>query len=572
MGTMNRALGRSGLALFLLILACGGGSTEEPSGGAEPVAPGAEVPVDDDLAEVAGDWALATLFFQPERWPEVRDAIRGLLASEPPTDVQRMLSAPLDEALAMAGARPLAAALNELRGVDPERPMVVRYGETTSADLEPVVEAARAEPPGLVEPGGIRHVLAVPAADPDQLEPSLRRAFIELCSSERWVNDELECRGWTLRIEAESRWVFVVFGELEAPLRGSGQPSGTLRWAMDARWPAAAYFRRSKLRSMAVRHGLRQMSRALAHASTDYRGGLTVAGLGEVVMAHSRTAPYRADLDEGALAIRSAPGALLFLGHLTPHATDALAREAAEPGDPSPRTERQHLEIRSALPLRLAARAVAPPFALDRDSPQAAARSATRCGPFCFFGAMVQPLGAARLLTDLNATEVLAEYVRYVNDPSVGAGGLRAHLDLEQIGRVHGDRGIRQIAALVPALHLEARVEGPTLAGAIAVQPQPRFEVPPLADGERSSRDPAQVRCLEQLETSVIGALGALAGVDPSHFSRILEAGKAEASATLGCITDAELRNEATSYLEALETFGALLEPEPEPEPQNLSP
>lgn len=564
---------RWGWIALLFTLSCGGGA-EEPNGAADPIAPGAEAPMDDDLAEVSGDWALATVFFQLERWPEVRDAFRSILASEPPEELRQILSGSLTEAFEVGRADRIVAALNELRGVDGERPMVVRFGETDDTGLEPAIAVARRGVEGAAQPtGGVRHVLAVPATDPDQLEPALRRAFEHICREDQWQNGTLECRGWPLHLEAESRWVFVVFGSLDEPLRGSGEASETLRWAMDVRWPGAVHFRHSGLRGMAIHDGLQRMRRFLRYENEPrYVREYMARQLSRVVAARARTSPHRIDLDEAALAIRSSPAALLFVGHLTPHATDALARDAADPPSTPERTERQHLELRSALPLRVAARAVEPPFAVGRDTPQEAMRSVFRCGPYCFFGALAQPLGGGRLLTDLSATELFTEHVRYVHDSSLGEGGFRAHLDLAQIARVEGGRDARKIAALFPALHLDARVQGATVAGAIGVRPRPVFEVPPLAEGERSPHDPAQLRCLEQLEVATITVLEALQSVSPSQHSALLERGKSEATAPLSCITDPELRAEAESFLEALDAIATITAPPPPPEPQDLTP
>lgn len=551
------------------LLACGGANESEES--ADPIAPGAEAPVDGDLAEVAGDEALATVFFQPHRWPEVRDAIRGALAAPLPEEVRHYLSLPLEEALRAAHARRMADALSELRGVDTERPMVLRFAETNDDGLAWVTELAANDFRLSDNPSGIRHVLAVPASDPVALERSLGRALDHLCRPE---NGERRCPGgWGVRIEAESRWVWAIFGELDAPLRGSGEASGTLRWAMDPRWPAAAYFRHSAMRSTAVHVGVRQMRQALAYASADYLNQLATAGLAEVIAAHSRTAPYGTEVDEGALALRAEPASLLFVGHLTPRATDALAAADAEPsGVPSPRTEHQHLEVRSALPLRGAVRQVVPPFAIPRDDPRRALRAVSRCGPYCLFGTLSQPLASARLATDLHAMEAIAEHVRYVPDSSLGQGGLQAHLDIAGIARVEGSRDLQKISTLVPALHLNARVEGATLAGAIGVQPNLPFTTPPLGAGERQAFDPDQLACLERLEQSTVDTLEALHSIDGAQHSQVLQAGKAEASRSLTCITDPTLRAEADAYLRALDAVGQLSAPPPDEPVQELTP
>ncbi len=571
--TGSRRRRSSWLALCAALVSCGGGSAPEHGGAVDPIAPGAEAPARDDLAEVSGDWAVATVYLQLERWPEVRDAIRQSLAGEPPGMVREMLEASLVDALAMSGARHLAAAVRELRGVDPERPMVLRLAETEDDELGSVAEVAeRGLEVAPEEAQRVRHVLAVPATDPDVLEPALRRAMEALCRRYgQPESDELRCGGWSVRFEAEARWVFVVFGSLDMPLRGTGDASGTQRWAMDRRWPASVYFRQSALRGAAVHLGIRSMLPAVAHAS-DYVEQMMAAGLSEVVAAHARTAPHRAELDEAALAVRSSPAALLFVGHLTPHATTALARPSGDQPPAPPRTERQFLEIRSALPLRAARDAVSPPFAVARDTPQSAMRSVFRCGPFCFFGALAQPLGAARLLDDLSATEAVAEHVLYVPFGSLGAGGLRAHLDIAQVARVEGGSDLRMIADLVPALHLDARVEGSAVAGAIAMEAQPFFEVPPLRAGETEPFPPDQLDCLERLEVATIATLQALRGVDPGSFPGLAREGRQEAEAPLECITEPALRSEAESYLAALDAITAMMAPEDPPTTQDLNP
>jgi len=550
-------------------LACGGRS--EPEESSDPIAPGAEAPVDGDLAEVAGDRALATVFFHPERWPEVRDAIRDSMATLP-EEVRHFLSLSAVDALREAHARRMADALSELRGVDTDRPMVLRFAETNDDGLARVTALAADGFRLSDDPPSLRHVLAIPASDPVQLERSLGRALDHLCPPDD--DGARRCPGgWSVRVEAESRWVWAVFGELDAPLRGSGEASGTMRWAMDPRWPAAAYFRHSALRGTGVHVGLRQIRRALSYASPEYLNEMAVAGLADVVASHARSAPHTTEIDEGALAIRPEPASLLFVGHLTPRSTDALAAAEAEAtGVPSPRTEHQHLEVRSAIPLRGALRHVPPPFAVPRDGPRDAMRAVFRAGPYSFFGTVSQPLAVARLTTDLHAMEAIAEHVRYVPDSSVGPGGLQAHLDIAGIARVEGGRDLQKISQLVPALHLNARVEGATVAGAIGVQPGLPFVVPPLRAGERRDHDPRQLACLEQVELGTIAGVQALRAIDPAEYARMLEAGKAEASRSLDCITDPALRAEADGYLRALDAIGALGAPPP-PEPvQELTP
>ncbi len=552
------------------LLACGGGANE-PGDSADPIAPGAEAPVDGDLAEVAGDRAVATVFFHPERWPEVRDAIRGSLATPLPEEVRHFLSLGNVDALRESGARRMADALSELRGVDTERPMVLRFAETNDDGIARVTELAADGFRLSDDPPGVRHVLAIPASDPVALERSLGRALDHLCRPEE---GERRCPGgWSVRIEAESRWVWAIFGELDAPLRGPGEASGTLRWAMDPRWPAAAYFRYSALRGAGVHIGIRHIRRALSYATSEYMNEMTVAGLAEVVASHARTAPHATEVDEGALALRPDPAALLFVGHLTPEATDALAAAEPEPTDAvSPRTEHQHLEVRSALPLRGATRQVSPPFAVPRDGPREAMRAVFRAGPYSFFGTVAQPLAVARLTTDLRAMEAVAEHVRYVPDRSLGEGGLQAHLDIDSIARAEGGRDLHEISQLVPHLYLNARVEGATVAGAIGFEPNLPFTAPPLGAGERRTHDPRQLACLEQVVIGTVATLESLRAIEDAEYSRLLQTGKAEARQSLECITDPPLRAEADAYLAALDAIGELGAPPP-PEPvQDLTP
>jgi len=449
--------------------------------------------------------------------------------------------------------------------------MVFRFAETKDDGLATLSRIARDGAMADPELTAVRHVLAIPATDPALLERSLGRALDHLCRPE---DGERRCPGgWSVRIEAESRWVWAIFGELDAPLRGSGEASGTLRWAMDPRWPGAAHFRHSAMQGAAVHSGIRQIQMALAYAASAHMNRLTAAGLGDVLAAHARTSPRSAEIDEGALALQPEPASLLFLGHLTPRATDALGSAAPEQaGAPSPRSGHQHLEVRSALPLRTALRAVPPPFAIPRDDPRSAIRATWRCGPFCFFGTAAQPLAAARLITDVHAMEAVAENVRYVPDASLGEGGLQAHLDIANAARVEGGRDLQKIAQLVPNLYLNGRVEGATLAGAIGFQPGLPFTTPPLAAGDRHSYDGEQLRCLEQLELATIGALEGLRAIDPAEHSRLLQAGKTEANRSLACVTNPTLRAEAEAYLIALDSIGAL-SAAPAPEPvQELTP
>ncbi|MAQ13933.1 MAG: hypothetical protein CMN30_03950 [Sandaracinus sp.] len=539
------------ISTALLLAACGGAAAS-PTIEASPVTPGAELaPTPDGVAAAAGDRAAFTFFVRPSLWPEFQRAVRTELAAPPEGYAERLLSASFAELLPLFGAADLAAMLAELRGVDEERPLIVRIGEAEDDGLAAILRVA--EQPTRAE-SGLRHVVAVPARDVHEVRASLEEALRQVCDR----GGERRCPGGLpLTFAVRDDWVFAVLGTLDAPLRGA-EPGPIARWALDARWPAAVYVRPEAFQSAGVQTEIQRLQAAIASADASSRAPLLAQGLGEVLTNHMRMTPEANELQELAIALRSSPASLAFVGRFSAATAAALANAGAPDAPRNPPRDGQFLVLRSGLDLVSAAQALPPPHAVVRDSRHQMMVSLVQCGTFCRFADAVQPLGGAHLALDHQLTDGVARYFRYEQDPAVAHGTLEGRFDIRGLANASGARTTAAIARSLPALHLRASVEGRALGGAIGASPDLPFRLPALETPAADPIDSAQLACLEGVQLAVTHALAAAPTTGGGARSLPYPAARAAAAEALSCLTDPGLRVEGQATLRALDAITAL--------------
>jgi len=543
---------RAFVRLSLLLAACGGGPSSTAPTGESPVTPGAELaPMDDGVAAAAGDRAAFTFFVRPRRWPEVQRAVMSELASEPSGELARLLNAPLSELLPLMGGAELAAALGELRGVDGERPIIVRIGEGGEGGLEAIARVAQ-DP--TVAPTGLRHVVAVPATDVAEARASLERAMRHVCA----VADRFRCEGnLSVSFEVAGDWVFAVVGDLDAPLHAAAPAGVIARWTMDPRWPAALHVRPSAFQPAATQKALRTMLRARQVLEGDLRTEITAQGLAEVLMFHARTTPEAHEIQEMGLALRTEPASLAFVGRLSALAAQALSTAGAPSQPRTPQGPERFFRLRSGIDLVEAARLRPPLHGTEPGTGRAPPRL-RRCGLYCEYADRVQPLAGARMQLFMNVPTRLNQHLSYEQDPTLAPGTLEALFDIQGVASATNAPTAKLVATLVPGVHFRATVEDGAFAGALGLRPDLPYALPVLEPAS-TSVTAEELACLERLQLAALDAVVMPASTAAEVRRQQHAEGRAAATEALACLTTPALRAEGEATLRAVDAIHALL-------------
>ncbi|HJL03471.1 MAG TPA: hypothetical protein RMH85_13870 [Polyangiaceae bacterium LLY-WYZ-15_(1-7)] len=523
--------------LLALMLGCGPATTPAPP--ATPVSP-APPPATPEALRVAGDDALFTLFLRPERWEEVRASTRPLLQLPLPRELHGLLAAPTpaDAGRALL-PRELRGLFEELPGLDPARPVVIRIGEVGAPGLAQAVAVSRMD-----ARSSLRHVIALPARDGAALEAALQRELAAAPGA-----------GATTALHRSHGHVFVVFSPGGAPstdgLVGDGpaEPTAAARHAADDAHPLAMLVRPGRAQAWSTASGASHIALALAMVA-DRQEELRLAGLADVARAHLHTESAGDEL--AAIGVALAPpetpearAALTFVASLGERGRGLVAAGAspsptASGGPPSA------LTFRSALDLGAMRDAAGPPpsFA-ELGSPGRIARSFQACGYGCLVAAASDPFAHAALAESLGALPSARSegLLASVVDPALPPGAVEGRLDVALLGERVGEREIAALAEVVPALTLRSRVVDGAWVGVFGGERAAERRLDDLVARARGTRpvasgareNDAARACLRRFGHAVVDGLEVFTAAAPEERERLVAAARAEAAPHRAC-------------------------------------
>ncbi len=487
------------LALVLLV-GCGGAETPTAAVGVQATQDARPAV---DTSWIGGSNALVEVMVRPHRWPEVRDAARGLVGD-------RTMPREIDELLSTATFTDAAALVlrgrfgRDLQGFDPSRPMLARLFEPAqSISFAQIIEVAK----GNVEQALVHHWVFLPATDTTALTASIRQGLSRRCEPN---GDALDCGFHDVRLMTADDWVVVAIDTDQLPQRSRNNDAS---WALGH--PAAMHVRFDKMREIGPYIGATRVDHALAGAAEEYRDVMRAVGTSELLVAHLHLRPELEELDSAVIALSTEPFGFVGAARMT-------ERGAAIPfqrGTPTSAGEAA-LVIRTGFDLD-AARSNFPTFdtGVQYDGPQDLMRRLAECGSFCFAHGVSLPFASARMAREMGAFEA-ADFA-WVVDNELDENEVRLDAQLEQF-----PMPLRQLGQLVPTARLNARRESSHWVAALGFPQAPSLEglAPPgVTIASRATSNDTERTCVARMMVDAMAGLRAVGSVAESERSAIMQ-------------------------------------------------